>query len=630
MSRRLGQGLATAAVLIGVITILARVVGFAKQLVLARTVGMDCLATAYFTANQVPNMVFEVVVGGALAGMVVPVLAGAAARGTGGQREGPAGADAAEARARAGWITSALLTWVLVVLVPLSVLTAVAAGPVIGLLAGEVGGCETGDLTAVATRMLVVFAPQIPLYGLAVVLYGVLQAHRRFAGPAVAPLVSSLVVIVAYLAFPPLSGGVTEPLSAVPRPAELALSVGTTLGVVALVVTVIGPASRLRLPLRPTLRFPEGVAVRVRRLALAGLGALVAQQAAMALVVWLANHEVGAGGIAGYNYAWAVYQVPYAVLAVPIATSAFPALSASAERADHGAFAALSARTTRAVVLVSGLAAGALAAVAVPVAVVFAEGMAGGVRADELARTIALFAPGLVGYGLVAHLSRVLYAQGRGRAASGGTIFGWLVVMVAQTILVITLPAPWKLGGLALGGTVGMTAAGAVLLWLVARSNGARTLAGVARALAAAVLGGGAGFLAGYRLSALLDARGPVAGAGVAALAGLAAVAAGLAVAALADRRSLAALLSRARRGRPGPGGAPGTGDGEGGDGDDGGGGSGHDRGGAVAGNEDPDAGEGIPGGRDAPGGEDVRDGEDSGRGAGGGARVRERTDTDA
>ena len=50
-------------------------------------------------------------------------------------------------------------------------------------------------MVAVATRMLAVFAPQILLYGLAVVLYGILQAHRRFVAPALAPVLSSLVVI---------------------------------------------------------------------------------------------------------------------------------------------------------------------------------------------------------------------------------------------------------------------------------------------------------------------------------------------------------------------------------------------------------------------------------------------------
>ena len=140
MTARLGRGIAAAAILIGVITILARVTGFAKQLVFARTVGANCLSTAYFTANQVPNIIFEVIAGGALAGMVVPVLAGAASRSlaAGSETGTETGTEAGtEARALVGRITSALLTWVLVVLVPLSVLTAFAAGPLIRLLTGS-------------------------------------------------------------------------------------------------------------------------------------------------------------------------------------------------------------------------------------------------------------------------------------------------------------------------------------------------------------------------------------------------------------------------------------------------------------------------------------------------------------
>ncbi|MBB5135997.1 putative peptidoglycan lipid II flippase [Thermocatellispora tengchongensis] len=554
MTKRLGQGLAGAAVLIAVITVAARVTGFGKQLAFARTVGTNCLSTAYFTANQIPNLVFEIVVGGALAGMVVPVLAGAAARSA---AEDAAAAEREEARRQVGWITSALLTWVVIVLVPLAVLTALAAGPVIALFVGpELRGCNTGDVLAVATRMLVVFAPQIPLYGLAVVLYGVLQAHRRFAAPALAPLVSSLVVIVAYLAFVPLSGGVTDP-GTVPGAAELALSVGTTLGVLALVVTVLGPAGGLRLRLRPALRFPPGVAAQVRRLAVAGLAALLAQQAATALVVVLANRAVGEGAIAAYNYAWAIYQVPYAVLAVPIATSAFPVLSQRA--AEDEAFAEVSARTSRAVILVSGLAAGLLAAVAVPVAAVFVEGAASAVPATELGAAIALFAPGLVGYGLIAHLSRVLYAAGRGRAAAAGTVAGWVAVMAAQTALVLTLPADWRIGGLGLGSALGMTVGGAVLALAVARARGAAALRGAWRATAAAVLGGGLAWAAGAGVVAAAGAwtgpEGVWQALAVACLAAVAALAAGGAGIVLVARRDAEALLARlplprARRGR--------------------------------------------------------------------------------
>ena len=76
-------GLVGAAALIAAITVAARVVGFARIVVFARAVGpASCLGNAYFTANTVPNIVFEIVAGGALASLVVPVLAGPAARGS--------------------------------------------------------------------------------------------------------------------------------------------------------------------------------------------------------------------------------------------------------------------------------------------------------------------------------------------------------------------------------------------------------------------------------------------------------------------------------------------------------------------------------------------------------------------
>ncbi|MFF0774411.1 murein biosynthesis integral membrane protein MurJ [Nonomuraea wenchangensis] len=529
------RGVAGGAVLIGAITVLARVAGFAKQYAFAQTVGTNCLASAYMTANQIPNIIFEVVVGGALAGMVVPVLARHADGGEGD-------------RERAGWIGSALLTWVVVVLVPLAVLTAVFAGPVIGLFFGsELEGCrDVGAVTAVAARMLAVFAPQIPLYGVAVVLYGVLQAHNRFAGPAVAPLVSSIVVIVAYLMFVPLSGGDSNPAT-VPGPAELALSVGTSLGVLSLVLTVLGPAARLGLRWRPVLRFPDGVAGQVRRLALAGVAALLAQQAAMIVVLLLANNVVGTGAIAVYNYAWAIYLVPYAVLAVPIATSAFPRLSAQA--GDAEAFAGLAARTTRAVVLVSGLAAGVLAAASGPGAVVFL-GMKSEVPAVDLARAVALFAPGLVGYGLIAQLSRVLYAAGRGREAAAGTVAGWAVTMVAQTVLALALPAGWQVGGMALGMSIGMTAGGVLLLGAVVRARGGGAAAGLGRALGAAAGGGALGYLAGDAVAGWLGAEGIWANVGAAVLAAVVAAGVGGAVAAVVDRADAGAVTAMLRRRR--------------------------------------------------------------------------------
>ncbi|MER7210311.1 lipid II flippase MurJ [Streptosporangium sp. NPDC000239] len=487
MIRKIGQGVAGAALLIGIVTVVARVAGFGRYLVQSQTVGNLCLSTAYNTANYVPNIVFELVAGGALAGTVVPVLASAASR----------SATDPEARAEVGRTTSALLTWVLLALVPLTLLIAAFAGPVVTLLVGDVGDCDVSQVIGVGTDMLVVFAPRMIFFGLAVILYGVLQAHRRFMGPALAPLVSSLLIIGSYLVFQPLGGDAAHDLSALTTAGQLTLSLGATVAAAAMVVTVIGPVARLRLRLRPSLSFPPGVAARARRLATAGVAVLVAQQIALTVVVRLANDLGGAGATGVYTYAWALYQLPFAVLVVPIATSSFPVLATRAGEGDLAGFDDLTASTTRVVLLVTGLAAGVMAAVAVPVARVFLQGTPGGDPA-EMARAVVLFAPGLAGYALMFHLARVLYACGRGRSAAIASVAGWVAALVAQILLAgATGERTEVVGDLALGSTVGMTVGGILLVFAVLRARGTAALHGAWRGLLVAVAGGGAAWAAG-------------------------------------------------------------------------------------------------------------------------------------
>ena len=401
--RQAGRGIGRAAALIGSITVVARVVGFGRQLVFAHTVGSHCLGTAYTTANQVPNIIYDIVIGGALTGVIVPVLAGAAAHRSAYQPVVKSRADAARpgadgagpgADAEAAQIASALLTWAVALLVPASLIIALIARPLASLLLAGVPHCSQAAAVSVSSRMLAIFAPQILLYGLAVVLYGILQAHRRFTAPALAPIVSSIVVIGAYLAFVPLAGG-DRALIGLPLPAELVLSVGTTVGVAALMLTALGPALRLRLRLRPTLRFPDGVARRVRALAVVGGAAFIAQDASLVAVIVLANGHQGGGAVVLYNYGWQMFFVPYAVLAVPIATSAFPLLSAT----DGEEFDRTAASATRAAMLVSWLGAALLAAAAWPAARLF---VAHPQQVHQLALTFTAFAPGLVGFGLAA------------------------------------------------------------------------------------------------------------------------------------------------------------------------------------------------------------------------------------
>ncbi|PWR17335.1 virulence factor MviN, partial [Micromonospora sicca] len=199
---------AGAAALIAVLTVVSRLAGLGRTAVFTWTLAPTDLGGAYVVANNLPNFIFEIVAGGALASLVVPLLAGAVEAG---DRRGVAAT------------TGALLTWTLSLLVPLAVLLALLADPLIGLL----GPGLSPEQRQAGARMLLVFAPQLPLYGVGIVLTGVLQAHRRFAWPVLAPLLSSITVIAVYLGFTAAEGRLAT-VGEVGRGGELLLSGGTT------------------------------------------------------------------------------------------------------------------------------------------------------------------------------------------------------------------------------------------------------------------------------------------------------------------------------------------------------------------------------------------------------------------
>jgi putative peptidoglycan lipid II flippase len=549
-ARQRGGGIGRAAVLIGAITMLARVIGFGRQVVFAHTVQASCLGTAYTTANMVPNIIYDIVIGGALTAVVVPVLAGPALAGISGSARA---ADREEVRQT----SAALLTWAVLLLIPVSVVVAVVARPLVSLLLGGAPGCPRASMVTLGARMLVVFAPQVLLYGLAVVLYGILQSHRRFVAPALAPVLSSLVVIGAYFWFGVVGNGYQDMARPVPTLAWVVLAVGTTAGVAALVVTPLIPAARLwlargddppypprrALRLRPSLRFPAGVSVRVRALAAAGVATLIAQDASVAVVIVLANSRGGGGALVLYSFAWAVFFVPYAVLAVPIATSAFPELSARSESFD-----ATSAASTRAVMVASWLGVAGMVGTCIPLARVFQSHAGQVADARQLAIALATFAPGLVGYGLTANLSRVLYAGGRSRASALAVSGGWLLVIVADLLIVPFVPRSAVVPWLGAATSIGLTGSGVALLILVRRFRGPDALRGCGRAALAGLAGALAGAAAGLGVAIGVRVTGFLPNVAVTLLASGAVLVAFLAVVAVADGGDLRAVLHRVIR----------------------------------------------------------------------------------
>ncbi|HYN29211.1 MAG TPA: lipid II flippase MurJ [Dermatophilaceae bacterium] len=543
---RAATGVTAAAGLIAALTLLSRVVGFGRTLVFAESVRAGGVGEVYNSVNAVPNVLYEVAAGGVLAAVAVPVVAGHLGRG-----------DAARAHHSA----SALLTWCLGLLVPLAVLLALVAGPVSRALVGD-SGVPGG--AALGERMLRVFAVQVPLYGVGVVLGGVLQAHRRFAAVAVAPILSSAVVIGTYLAYGARVDGAT---SGVPEGAVDLLAWGTTAGVAVLALPLAVPAWRAGFRWRPTWRFPEGDGRRSAALASAGLVALAAQQGAVLATIWVANHRGGGGAFSVYGYIQAVYLLPYAVLAVPVATAAFPALAGGvgARSALGGPAAgpdeqALLGRSLRAVLVLTGLGAAVLLAVAQPVQAFFTAldtrrggGEVSGPALLALGDGLSAYAPGLVGFGAAALLLRALYVHGRPLHGALVMAAGWAVAALVPLLVLGEGAGPAAtLRALGLASSLGMTLAALGLVVLVRRSWGAGTVAGCGRSLAAIVVAAAVALALGDTVARLLPPEGVGGSLLCGAVAGAVAAVAGVAVLAVADPGTVGAVVARGRSRRRG------------------------------------------------------------------------------
>jgi putative peptidoglycan lipid II flippase len=454
--------------LILVITVFARIAGFLRYLVFGGSVGAGDVGTAYATANLLPNVLFEVVAGGALAAVVVPLVAGlipegdrtargpdAVAATAGTTTDGPAttgaatsapGASAtagpgtatsdAEGARRADRIISTLLTWVLLVTMLLTAVVIALARPLAELLL--LTEDATGDAAvALGARLLRIFAAQLPFYGIAVVLGSYLQARRRFLWPAMMPLISSLVVMVAYRVYAMLVPAVAT-TSTIPESAILWLGWGTTAGVVVMAAPVTLAALRSGLRLRPRLRMPAGYGRRALGLGGAGLGAVGAQQLVTALIMVMAIRAGGTGTLPVFQYAQALYLLPYAVLVVPLVTAVFPHLSEMRLVGDTVGFARAAGASLRTVIAVAVIG-GAMLFAGAPALEQFFRliDRAGAIGVGSATAALSI---GLAGYAIAIHCTRVLSAALRARDALLVGSVGWIIAGVLLLLMVATGP----------------------------------------------------------------------------------------------------------------------------------------------------------------------------------------------
>ncbi len=373
-------------------TALSRVTGVVRLVALYVAVDAS-LRDAYLLANNTPNIIYELILGGVLTATLVPLLTAHLLRGD----------DEA---------TSAVVSTTLVALVAVTGLTFLGAPLLIALYGTNTGNnVDPAVLRSVGTNLAFLFAPQVFFYGAMAVGSALLNARNRFFAAACAPVLNNVFVSALLFSVPLLVTGRRDlDRAASDRALRLLLGLGTTAGIV-LMALVLLPALRragVHIRFRPDWRHPS---VR-KALTLSGwtIGYVLVNQVAAQLVNVLA--EPGTGNVTNYQAAFVFFQLPHGLLAVSLMTTFQPDLSRSASRGDRPAFATRMLLGLRllGVVIVPAAVGYLVLARAYSVGAVETGLDTGRVDLVGVARVLSGFALGLIGFSAYMFVLRGFYA----------------------------------------------------------------------------------------------------------------------------------------------------------------------------------------------------------------------------
>jgi putative peptidoglycan lipid II flippase len=486
-------------------TIVSRLLGFLKAIVLAGVIGVaySQSADAFSIANGLPSILFAIVAGGVLSAVLVPQIVRASVHEDGGEA-----------------YVNKLLTLALV-LIGAATVVATAAAPLLVLLWGG----SNPDIVPLATAFAFWSLPQVFFYGLYALLGEVLNARRNFGPYTWVPALNNVVAIAGFLLFGFLFGfdptGQRTPEDW--TGAMVATLAGSaTLGIVVQAVSLFWFWRRIGLRYRPDFHW-RGVGLRsAGRMAGWTFGMLLLTTAAGIVQTQVVASASGQGAAnAAMDTAWLIFMLPHSVITVSIATAYFTRMS---EHGRDGRLELLRAdlsSATRTVVTLLAFASTALVVVAYPFARVFQSGDFALVAA--VANVIIAFSIGLVGFSVLFLVQRTFYALHDTRTPFFFTLFQVVTFTALALVALFTLPKDWLAVGVAFSTTIAGALQLLVALVLLRRKLGTigiRSAAvSFARAMAALILPAAAGvalvwWLGGFeeggfavsdRLSALLS-----------------------------------------------------------------------------------------------------------------------------
>ncbi|WJZ01307.1 putative peptidoglycan biosynthesis protein MviN [Corynebacterium hansenii] len=435
-----------------VATLFSRITGFLRNALIGITLG-PAIMSAFNTANTLPNLITEIVLGAVLTSLVVPVLVRA-------QKEDADGGAAFVRR---------LMTLSLTLLGTVTVLAVVTA-PILTRIGLDSDGKVNVPL---ATSFAFLLLPQIIFYGIFSLLMAVLNTKGVFKPGAWAPVANNVVAIATLLLYWLLPGSLPfDHPGTITDPHILLLGVGTTLGVVIQALIMIPPLRRLGIDMRPLW----GIDDRIKQFG--GMGIAIVTYVAISQAGYLITTRIAssaddaAPGI--YQQAWLLLQMPYGIIGVTLLTAIMPRLSRNAADGDDRAVIRDLSVGTRLTMIALIPIVVFFTAFGVPISnALFAYGLFPKETADILGWTLSFSAFTLIPYALVLLHLRVFYAREEAWTPTF-IIFGITVVKVALSMLAPLMASRTELVVVLLGAANGFGfVAGAIIGgWLLRRTLG--------------------------------------------------------------------------------------------------------------------------------------------------------------
>jgi putative peptidoglycan lipid II flippase len=426
------MGRATAILAFG--TFASRLTGFLRVLAIGYVLGVGVLSDAFNYANGVPNIVYDLLLGGILSATLVPVFVEQLDE----RREG--------GRSEASHSISAVFTAISVALLGVSALLYVAAPLVIDFYLLLSPRSTAGAERALATHLLRYFAPQVFFLGATVATTALLNARRRFTAAAVSPVLNNLIAIAALLGTKAVANHILtgKGLSTASRldqfnrdgRAVLVLGLGTTLGYVVQLLAQMPAMHRLGLRLRPVWDLRHPAVRRVASLSSWLIGVVLANQISLALVMILAGKTQG--GVTAYQFGYQFFQLPYALIAVSVASAIMPDLAERWSARQRVAFERQFVTGLRVSLAVLVPLSFVYMAVAKPfIQLAIHHGAVGRSGAHLVSTTLVYFASGLPGFSAFFLLMRAFQAMQDAR-----TMFRIYVLENALTVVAALVLSP--------------------------------------------------------------------------------------------------------------------------------------------------------------------------------------------